>query len=127
MSKIYNFIISSIIIIIIYLIFYFVSIKENFTSDDIKNYRQTLNINCIKNSKLYKKLKKENDEKCSINNSKGSTEKDSINNRRACYDNIAKEIVTKMDSESYCNMNDNKIDFDSNIKGYSKYDNYEFI
>ena len=127
MSKIYNFIISSIIIIIIYLIFYFVSIKENFTSDDIKNYRQTLNINCIKNSKLYKKLKKENDEKCSINNSKGSTKKDSINNRRACYDNIAKEIVTKMDSESYCNMNDNKIDFDSNIKGYSKYDNYEFI
>lgn len=125
MSKIYNFIISSIIIIIIYLIVYFVLIKENFTSDDIKNYKQTLNINCIKNSKLYKKLKKNNDEKCTINNSKGPTEKDSINNRRTCYDDIAKEIVTKMDSESYCNMDDNKVEF--NMEGYSKYDNYHFV
>lgn len=125
MSKIYNFIISSIIIIIIYLIIYHILNKENFTSDDIKNYRQTLNINCIKNSKLYKKLKKENDKKCTINNSKGSTEKDSINNRRICYDDIAKEIVTKMDSESYCNMDDNKVEF--NMEGYSKYDNYQFV
>ena len=125
MSKIYNFIISSIIIIIIYLIINFVLIKENFTSDDIKNYRQTLNINCIKNTKLYKKLKKNNDDKCTINNSKGYTEKDSINNRRACYDDIAKEIVTKMDSESYCNMDDNKIEF--NMEGYSKFDNYQFV
>jgi ribonuclease HI len=127
MSKIYKFIILSILIIIIYLIVFSISTKEKFTSDDIKNYKQTFNINCIKNSKLYKKLKKKNDKKCSVNNSKGPTEKDTINNRRACYDDIAKEIVTKMDSESYCNMLDNKIDLDSNIKGYSKYDNYEFI
>ena len=58
-----------------------------------------LKVNCDKNTKLYNSLKRLNKENCIKN---GKTQRETINNKTVCYDNIAKEIVTKFDMESNC-------------------------
>ena len=55
--------------------------------------------NCDATSTLYKKLQKINNKRCGA---KGKTQRDTINNKRLCWDDIRKEIVTKMDAQSNC-------------------------
>ena len=103
-----NILVISLIIYIIYIIF-LKQTDERFTPDEMKNYSKMLKINCDKNTKLYNELLKQNKEKC---NKKGATERETINNNTVCYDNIGKEIISKLDMESNCVMSNliNKID-----------------
>lgn len=103
-----NIIIISLIIYIIYIIF-LRQINEKFTTDEMKNYPQMLKINCDNNTKSFNELQKLNKEKC---NKRGKTERETINNNTVCYDNIGKEIISKLDMESNCVMSNliNKID-----------------
>lgn len=90
------------ICVIIYLIYFMVlqNVNENFTLDEMKNYKNMLKENCDKNTKIYNELNKSNKEKC--NKRKGRTERETINNNTICYDDIGKEIVSKLDMESNC-------------------------
>ena len=90
-----------IIIYIIYVMFLQNS-NEFFTAGEMNNYKNLLQINCDKNTKLYDSLTKKNKEKCT--KKKGNTERETINNNTICYDDIAKEIVTKLDMESNCKL-----------------------
>jgi len=103
-----NILIISLITYIIYIIF-IRQTNEKFTVDEMKNYSKMLKENCDKNTKLYNELQKLNKEQC---NKKGTTERETINNNTVCYDNIGKEIVSKLDMESNCVMSNliNKID-----------------
>lgn len=93
-----------IIFLLCFLTYYILSnITENFTQDEMNNYNKTLKDNCAQNTKLYNELQKLNNENC---NKQGQTERETINNKSVCYDNIHKEIVTKFDMESNCIISD---------------------
>lgn len=96
-------------IIIISLIIYFIyhvflkKFNEKFTLDEMKDYSNMLKINCDKNKKLYNELSIRNQKNC---NKKGQTERETINNKSICYDDIGKEIISKFDMESNCIISD---------------------
>ena len=93
-----------ILAILILLIYYFSCIsREGFTQSEMNNYSNMLKINCDENTKSYNYLNKLNKEKC---NEIGKTERETINNKSICYDNIGKEIISKLDMESNCAMSD---------------------
>lgn len=78
------------------------NLNENFTSAEMKNYKNTLKENCDKNTRLYNNLTKLNKERCK--KTQGRTERETINNNTICYDDTNKEIVAKLDMESNCLM-----------------------
>lgn len=87
--------------------------SENFTPQEMKLYPQMLKKNCDMTSSLHKKLQKNNNKRCGA---KGKTDRDTINNKRLCWDDVRKEIVTGMDAESNCvmaSLNANKIGSDT--------------
>jgi len=59
--------------------------------------------NCKKSKEIMLRLQNMNRNRCDPNN-KGNTQRDTINNKRLCYDDIHKEIVSKLDAESNCVM-----------------------
>lgn len=77
--------------------------KESFTPDEMIEYPNALNANCDRMKNVLYKLRDMN-KRCNF--TKGRTERDTINNRRICYDDIGKEIVANLDSESNCVMSD---------------------
>lgn len=77
--------------------------NEKFTAEEMKKYPQMLQANCVKSRELTKKLQNMNANRCDPN-FKGKTQRDTINNKRLCYDDIYKEIVSKLDTESNCVM-----------------------
>jgi hypothetical protein len=77
--------------------------SEKFTQQEMIAYPAMLKKNCEKTSNLYKKLQKNNFNRCGAG-AKGKTDRDTINNKRLCWDDIRKEIVTGMDAESNCVM-----------------------
>jgi hypothetical protein len=77
--------------------------KEKFTTKEMKNYRKMLKDNCSKSKEIKNKVKKMNALRCDPLR-KGKTERDTINNKRLCYDDIYKEIVAELDTESNCVM-----------------------
>ena len=83
--------------------------KEKFTQNEMKKYSHMLKTNCKKNTKIYKHLNKLNQNKCK---KPGTTNRETINNKKVCYDNIGKEITARLDMESNCIMSDivNKLD-----------------
>ncbi len=76
---------------------------EKFTAEEMKKYPQMLQANCVKSREITKKLQNMNANRCDPN-FKGKTQRDTINNKRLCYDDIYKEIVSKLDTESNCVM-----------------------
>ena len=106
-------------IIVIFIVFslikYFVSkTNEKFTPSEMKNYKKMLKDNCNKAAEIRNKIKKMNELRCNPLR-KGKTERDTINNKRLCYDDVYKEIVAELDTESNCVM-------DKLISGPSKVD-----
>ena len=91
------------IIGIIFLIFIIIKFNmiENFTQDEYNNYSFLLKENCYRNREILNKIKKLNSYRC---NKKGNTTRETINNNTLCYDDIGKEIVSNLDTISYCNM-----------------------
>ena len=87
--------------------------KEKFTAEEMKKYPQMLQANCVKSKELTKKLQKMNANRCDPN-FKGKTQRDTINNKRLCYDDIYKEIVSKLDTESNCVMSNRVNSTESN-------------
>lgn len=100
-DNIKNLMIGIIIIYIIYQMFFSKNSKENFTDGEMKKYPEMLQTNCKKSTEMYNKLNKINNTRCLA---KGKTNRDTINNKRLCYDDIAKEIVAGLDAESNCVM-----------------------
>lgn len=88
-------------IIIIIIVIYFWKSSEYFTTDEMNRYQEAVNINCDNNTKLHKYLQDTNAKQCLA---KGKTDRDTINNKSNCYDDIGKEIVTGLDEESYCKL-----------------------
>ena len=85
------------------------SMKEPFTQREMRNYSNRLKVNCDKNTKIYKYLNKLNKEKCKM---PGVTNRETINNKTICYDNIGKEITARLDMQSNCimaNQNNKKL------------------
>jgi len=74
---------------------------ESFTGNQMRNYPNMLKKNCYLTTDLHKKLKKLNYNRCGAG-TKGKTYRETINNKRLCYDDIHKEIVTGFDAESNC-------------------------
>ena len=74
---------------------------EKFTTSEMKNYKKMLKDNCSKSKEIKNKVKKMNALRCNPLR-KGKTERDTINNKRLCYDDIYKEIVAELDTESNC-------------------------
>ncbi len=75
--------------------------NEKFTAEEMKRYPQMLQDSCVKSTEIMKKLQAMNKSRCNL---KGNTQRDTINNKRLCYDDINKEIVAKLDAESNCVM-----------------------
>lgn len=75
----------------------------------MKNYSKMLQSNCDENTKSLKYLRKLNKEKCNV---PGNTHRETLSNRSLCYDNIGKEIISRLDMESNCVMYNliNKLD-----------------
>lgn len=92
-----------IIILLVLLIFANKDNKEKFTPDEMREYPDALNANCDRMKNVLYKLREMN-KRCNF--TKGGTERDTINNRRICYDDIGKEIVANLDTESNCVMSD---------------------
>jgi hypothetical protein len=95
-----NYIIIFLIIICI-LTCYRTNKNESFTPKEMKSYPKMLNENCKNMSNVYKRLQKMNKIRCDPSN-KAKTQRDNINTRQVCYDDIGKEIVAKYDTESNC-------------------------
>jgi hypothetical protein len=91
------------VLVILYLLLNNTLVKEKFTSQEMKKYPQMLDTNCTTSTDVYNKLLNRNKERCNLT---GKTQRDTINNKRLCYDDIAKEIVSKLDAESNCVMSD---------------------
>jgi hypothetical protein len=98
--KLKNIIIICFILCILYIIIN-KSSNEYFTANEMKKYPQMLRENCVKSTEMMNKIKSINKKRC---NKKGNTQKDTINNKRLCYDDTYKEIVSKLDTESNCVM-----------------------
>jgi hypothetical protein len=79
------------------------STSEQFTQKEMNAYPTMLKKNCEKTSNIYKKLKKNNLNRCGPG-IKGKTNRDTINNKRLCWTDIRREIVSGMDAESNCVM-----------------------
>jgi hypothetical protein len=77
--------------------------SEKFTAEEMKKYPQMLQTNCVKSKEIARKLQNINAARCDPNY-KGRTQRDTINNKRLCYDDIHKEIVASLDAESNCVM-----------------------
>ena len=92
-----------IVIVIIVLFLYLKSNKEFFTNFEMQFYPESLKINCKKSTEINNQLKHMNKMRCG---KKGTTDKDTINNKWVCYDDIGKEIVSGLDAESNCVMSD---------------------
>lgn len=90
-----------IFLIIIYLSNYYSNQKETFTPKEMLSYPKKLNENCKRTTDIFNKLKKMNKARCDPNN-KEKTQRDNINTRQVCYDDIGKEIVANYDAESNC-------------------------
>jgi hypothetical protein len=88
--------------------------EETFTQKEMKNYPNMLKNNCRINKKLHKQLINANNTRC---NAKGKTYRETINNKRLCYDDIHKEIVTGFDAESNCVVS-NMINKDKPISNF---------
>lgn len=91
--------------------------SEQFTPQEMKNYPQMLKRNCDITGHLHKKLQKKNINRCGAG-AKGKTDRDTINNKRICWDDVRKEIVAGMDAESNCvisslNAKSQKMGFDA--------------
>ena len=92
-------------IVIIYFIVYIIytmmknASNEKFTVGEMKNYQKMLQTNCIKSTEQMNKLKNMNKKRCI---QKGKTQRDTINNKQLCYNDISKEIVATLDSQSNC-------------------------
>jgi len=74
---------------------------DNFTQNEMKNYQATIKTNCDYTTDLNNKLKKNNNDRC---NNQGNTYRETINNKRLCWDDVSKEIVTGFDKESNCGL-----------------------
>ncbi len=74
---------------------------EKFTSEEMKKYPELLEANCKKTSETYEKLKEMNKKRCKQN---GNTQRETINNKSLCYDDTAKEIVSRLDAISNCGL-----------------------
>lgn len=96
MKKILIFIIILLILIIIQF-----NMIENFSQQEYLNYENLLKENCSRSNEVFNKLKKMNNYRC---NKKGDTQRDTINNKSLCYDDTAKEIVSGLDTTSYCKI-----------------------
>lgn len=94
------FVIITICIICYFIYYYILHNIENFTTDEMKKYPQMLIEQCIKSKKQLAKLKLMN-KRCNII---GQTNKETLNNRTNCYNDIGKEITTNLDVESNCVM-----------------------
>ena len=77
--------------------------KEKFTAAEMKRYPQMLDANCKYSTDMFNKLKKMNKKRCT-RNTKGNTQRDTINNKTLCYDDTGKEIVSRLDMISYCDI-----------------------
>jgi len=77
------------------------SSSESFTPAQMRKYPNMLKANCRITDKLHKKLKKNNYYRCG-KGAKGKTDRETINNKRLCWDDTYKEIVTGYDAESNC-------------------------
>ena len=77
--------------------------NERFTAGEMKNYPQMLEEQCNRTTDIYNRLRKMNAKRCDPK-TKGKTQRDTINNKSLCYDDVGKEIVAKMDAESNCVM-----------------------
>jgi len=97
-----NILILIIVVIFIYFIF-FNKKREDFTAEEMKKYPEAIKINCEKNKLLLKQLKNMNNLRCK---KQGKTDRDTINNKWLCYDDVGKEVVTQLDAESNCVMSD---------------------
>jgi hypothetical protein len=101
--EIKNIVLIIVILYTTYNLYINMSKKERFTLNEMKNYPQMLQEQCKRTTDIYDKLKNMNAKRCDPKN-KGKTQRDTINNKSLCYDDIGKEIVAKMDAESNCVM-----------------------
>jgi hypothetical protein len=77
------------------------SSSETFTQKEMRKYPNMLKANCRITDRLHKKLRRNNNYRCG-KGAKGKTDRETINNKRLCRDDIHKEIVTALDAESNC-------------------------
>lgn len=105
------------IFLFLYLLKYFIiPTFEKFTPQEMKNYKKMLKDNCDKATEIRNKVKKMNNLRCNPLR-KGKTERDTINNKRLCYDDIYKEIVAELDTESNCVMHKRLFKSEPKISG----------
>ena len=97
MKKIY------ILIIVLIFIFtlYWSNINEHFTQNEMINYYGELKKNYNKSKKILNKLKKKNKILCNLDN---KINKDDINNKMLCYNEIYKEIVNDNDTKNMTHL-----------------------
>jgi hypothetical protein len=109
-----------ILLIAVAIVKYFIlPTSEKFTPHEMKNYKKMLKNNCDKATEIRNKVKKMNALRCNPLR-KGKTERDTINNKRLCYDDIYKEIVAELDTESNCVMHKRLSKSDPKISGKTK-------
>jgi len=77
------------------------SSSETFTPEEMRKYPNMLKANCRITDRLHKKLRKNNYYRCG-KGAKGKTDRETINNKRLCRDDVHKEIVAGLDAESNC-------------------------
>jgi len=103
-TKLFNVVLVLLLSVMVILIIIKLLSIEKFTNDEMKAYPKMLKENCKYSKNIYNKLKNKN-KKCNIKNTNGKiTGRDTINNKRICYDDTGKEIVSYMDTDSYCNI-----------------------
>jgi len=77
--------------------------SEQFTQKEMNAYPTMLKKNCKKTLNIHKQLQKKNLNRCGAG-IKGKTDRDTINNKKLCWTDIHREIVSGMDAESNCVM-----------------------
>ena len=101
--EIKNIVLILVILYTTYNLYINMSRNERFTAGEMKNYPQMLEEQCNRTTDIYNRLRKMNAKRCDPK-TKGKTQRDTINNKSLCYDDVGKEIVAKMDAESNCVM-----------------------
>ena len=101
--EIKNIVLILVILYATYNLYINMSQNEKFTAGEMNNYPQMLKEQCNRTTDIYNRLRKMNTKRCDPK-IKGKTQRDTINNKSLCYDDIGKEIVAKMDAESNCVM-----------------------
>jgi hypothetical protein len=114
------------LVLLLVLLYIFYNNKvESFTNAEMQNYPAMLKENCRINKKLYRQLRRNNKFRCQ---DEGNTQRDTINNKKLCYDDTGKEINTRLDMISNCAIADRqelitKDKFDEAQKEIDKYKN----